>query len=79
MNKSEVFTILTCNQRNISNESCDLRMAFLLAPATNKLLLELDQVDPEDEVALVFEAYTNYLETVLLTERVNHTNEMKGI
>lgn len=69
MNKSEIFTILTYHQRNISNESCDLRMGFLLTPATNELLLELDQADPEDRVAIVFEAYANYLETFIFTER----------
>lgn len=77
--KSEVFTILT-SQRNISNDSCDLRMGFLLTHATNEQLIKWDNADPEDQVALIFEAYANYLETVLLMEReVTHTNVMNGI
>lgn len=40
----------------------------MLAPTTKELLLELDRADPEDEAALVFEAYANYLETFILME-----------
>ncbi len=30
---------------------------------------ELGRADPEDQAALVFEAYANYLETVILTQK----------
>ncbi len=70
MNKSEAFTILIANQEDLRDESCDMRMAFLLTPATTELL-------KQDEKCLIMEAYATYLETLLLKERIDHENEVE--
>ncbi len=71
MNKREALTILTGNQKDLSDDSLVMRMTFLLTPVATELL-------KHDEECLIMETYATYLETLLLQERIDHDNEIKG-
>jgi hypothetical protein len=77
MEMSEALGILT-NYANLDNESISFRMSFLMLPATVELLAELEQKDWQDKVVGLLDAYTLYLENMLVTERIKHEKELKG-